>query len=58
MTLSERQDKERKALINEICEVAEDKTIASLLRLKSLAKALKQVSTDPKTYFENLDKEE
>lgn len=58
MTLLERQDKERKALIDEICENAEEKTIASLLCLKSLAKALKQVTTDPKTYFENIDKEE
>lgn len=58
MNLTERQDKERKALIGEIIEEAEKKSIASLLRLKSLAKALKSVTADPETYFINIDKEE
>lgn len=55
MTLSERQDKERKALIEEIIDLVDEQNEG---RIYDLAYALKWVTTDPKTYFDNLDKEE
>lgn len=60
MTLLERQDKERKALINKILEEVEKIGFSdySAKKLMDISKALKQVTTDPKTYFDNLDKKE
>lgn len=55
MSLTERQDKERRALIGEIIECAD---LSGLTHLKELCDALKQVTTDPETYFKILDKEE
>lgn len=60
MTISKRQDKERKALINKILEEVEKIGFSdySAKKLMDISKALKQVTTDPKTYFEKLDKED
>ncbi len=55
MTLLQRQDKERKALIEEIIEHADDWDSEYIV---SLAKSLKQVTTSPEEYFKNLDKKE
>lgn len=58
MTLSERQDKERNNLINRICEMSEDITLLSAIKIMAVACALKWVTTNPEAYFENLDKKE
>jgi len=58
MTLSERQDKERKALISEILEASQKKNIGNWLKTERLEKALKQVTKDPENYFKEIDKEE
>lgn len=54
MTLQERQDKERKALINEILLSDPD----NLEEILSLREALKQVTEDPENYFKIIDKED
>ena len=55
--LIKRQEKERKALISEICDMGELKTLNDLFRLNRLSKSLKKVTENPKDYFKNLDNE-
>ena len=55
--LIKRQEKERSALISEICNMGDIKTLNDLSRLNRLSKSLKKVTDDPKNYFEILDKE-
>ena len=55
--LIKRQKKERNALISEICDMGDLKTLNDLFRLNRLSKSLKKVTDNPKKYFEILDKE-
>ena len=52
--LIKRQKKERSALISEICDMGDIKTLNDLYRLNRLSKSLKKVTDDPKNYFKNL----
>lgn len=64
MTLLERQDKERKALIGEIRQLEAEcfKSNSSLCELHKatgkLYRSFYNLVKDPKAYFENIDKEE
>lgn len=64
MTLSEQQDKERKALEAEIKSIEisaggwGDFSPEIAFTAEPLRQALLRLNADPKTYFENLDKEE
>lgn len=52
MDNNSRQEKERIALINEICEKLNGIDIAELL---ALWESLKQVTSDPEKYFKKID---